>query len=86
VIECREIQYLRNKKLNAEIETKEITDFNLDKESEQILFQMFEKYKLSIRSFYKVLKVARTIADLEKSQEIKKPHILEAIQFRYKKY
>jgi len=86
VIECREIQYLRNKKLNAEIETKEITDFNLDKESEQILFQMFEKYKLSMRSFYKVLKVARTIADLEKSQEIKKPHILEAIQFRYKKY
>jgi magnesium chelatase family protein len=83
---CREIQYTRNKKLNGELNNKEISDFNLSKESETLLFQIFEKYKLSMRSFYKIIKVARTIADLENSVEIKKPHILEATQFRYKKY
>jgi magnesium chelatase family protein len=82
---CREIQYTRNKKLNGELENKELATFALNQESEQLLFQIFEKYKLSMRSFYKILKVARTIADLEQSIEIKKPHILEAVQFRYKK-
>jgi magnesium chelatase family protein len=86
VTTCREIQYLRNKKLNGELENKKIDDFFLDKESEKILYQIFEKYKLSMRSFYKILKVARTIADLSNSTEIKKPHLLEAVQFRYKKY
>lgn len=83
---CRKIQYNRNRKLNGELENKEISAFNLNKESEQLLFQIFEKYKLSMRSFYKIIKVSRTIADLENCQEIKKPHILEAVQFRYKKY
>jgi magnesium chelatase family protein len=86
VIECREFQYGRSKKLNGEIESKEIIDFDLNREAETLLFRIFEKYKLSMRSFYKVLKVARTIADLEKSKEIKKPHILEAVQFRYKNF
>jgi predicted ATPase with chaperone activity len=38
-----------------------------------------------MRSFYKIIKVAKTICDLENSQEIKIPHILEAVQFRHKK-
>lgn len=83
---CRKIQHNRQQKLNGELDNKEIPAFTLNKESEQLLFQIFEKYKLSMRSFYKILKVARTIADLEYSVEIKKPHILEAVQFRYKKY
>jgi len=83
---CREIQQRRNNKLNGELNNKELSAFNLSVDSEQLLFQIFEKYKLSMRSFYKTIKVARTIADLENSVEIKKPHILEAVQFRYKKY
>ncbi len=86
IVNCREIQKSRQRKLNGELENKEISAFYLNKESEELLFKIFEKYKLSMRSFYKILKVARTIADLENSVEIKKPHVLEAIQFRYKKY
>jgi len=86
VTKCRKIQYHRNGKLNAELESKELRTFILDRELEKTLLQIFEKYKLSMRSFYKILKLARTIADLENCQEIKKPHILEAVQFRYKKY
>ena len=37
---------------------------------------------MSIRSYYKILKIARTIADLEELEEIKDRHILEAVQYR----
>ena len=40
------------------------------------------EYKLSNRSYMKLLKVARTIADLEEKEKIEKQHILEAIQYR----
>ncbi|WP_243342841.1 YifB family Mg chelatase-like AAA ATPase [Anaerococcus sp. AGMB09787] len=42
----------------------------------------FEKYKFSVRSYNKILKMARTIADLEASPDIKENHLLEAIRYR----
>ena len=44
----------------------------------------FEKLNLSVRAYSRVLKVARTIADLSESENIKKEHLLEAIQYRLK--
>ncbi|MDD6919723.1 MAG: hypothetical protein PUI85_00670, partial [Eubacteriales bacterium] len=38
--------------------------------------------KLSLRSYMKILKVARTIADLEESENIKSTHLLQALQYR----
>ena len=54
----------------------------LDKESNDILSMSFQKLNLSARAYSKILKVARTIADLDKSENIEKIHLLEAIQYR----
>lgn len=54
----------------------------LDKESSQILSLSFQKLNLSARAYSKILKVARTIADLDGSKDIQKIHLLEAIQYR----
>jgi magnesium chelatase family protein len=54
----------------------------LKAEGEQFLLTAAEKFKLSARSYHRVLKVARTIADLEGSPDIEKPHLAEALHFR----
>ena len=54
----------------------------LDEKSAAMMKHAYEVYGLTARSYDRILKVARTIADLEISKEIKPEHIAEAIQFR----
>ncbi len=54
----------------------------LDEESKDLLRKAMEKLNLTARSYYRVLKVSRTIADLEQSEKIHKSHIQEALSFR----
>ncbi len=54
----------------------------LDRESETLMHQAFDAFGLTARSYDRILKVARTIADLEGEEYISASHIAEAIQYR----
>ena len=54
----------------------------LDKECEEVLREAFERLHLSARARSRILKVARTIADLELSENITAEHLYEAISYR----
>lgn len=57
--------------------------FEISREGEKLLSEAFDKFQLTARGYHKVLKVSRTIADLEESLEIESHHILEALQYRH---
>ncbi len=68
---------------NSNMTNKEIKKYCvLDKESEQLLEIAFHKLGLSARAGYRILRVARTIADLEGCDNIKAEHVAEAVQYR----
>lgn len=84
---ARKIQmerYKDNKILsNSELTPKLIDKYcKLDERGKKILEDAFNKLKLSARAYGRILKVARTIADLDNSQNIQVKHIAEAIQYR----
>jgi len=78
-----DIQIQRQGKPNALIEGKTIKEVcQLTSTLENKIIEMLDKLNLSARSFQKVLKVARTIADLDTSNDISQTHISEAIAYR----
>ncbi len=87
VNEARNLQIQRYKEYgifsNAELTPKLMEKYCiLDAESNEILSQSFERLNFSARAYSKILKVARTIADLDKCKNIQKIHLMEAIQYR----
>ncbi|QOG12040.1 YifB family Mg chelatase-like AAA ATPase [Arcobacter sp. FWKO B] len=69
--------------LNGKLSDQEIVKYCvLDSECENILNKALDSFNLTLRAKNKILKVARTIADLDDSEQIKKEHILEALSFR----
>lgn len=87
VKKAREIQLERFKGLgiytNAQMTNAMIAQFcKIDKESDKLLESAFEKLRLSARVNSRILKVARTIADLDGSQNIEERHVYEAIKYR----
>ena len=91
VTSARKIQSERFKKFdrnittNSEMNVKDLTIIvKLKEEVRDLLDESAERLALSARAYHRVIKIARTIADLENSEEINSNHILEAIQYRPK--
>lgn len=84
---ARKLQIDRYKKgkihANSQLSTNEIDKYcKLDTKSKKLISEAFQKLGLSARAYNKVLKVARTIADLDNKEFIEYTHIAEAIQYR----
>jgi magnesium chelatase family protein len=68
---------------NAQIPTRMIRQYcSLNSDCLQLMEQAIRKYRLSARAYHRVLKVSRTIADLDNAPDILTPHLSEAIQYR----
>jgi magnesium chelatase family protein len=92
VIKAREIQKKRfneaSRKIhtNSEMEAKDINKLiTLDKKTKDILNSSAKRLNLSARAYHRIIKLARTIADLDGSKEVNRLHVLEALQYRPKR-
>ena len=71
---------------NAEMRPGEIRKYcPLDSASQMLMKKAMERFSLSARAFHRILKIARTIADLAGSAAVRAEDIAEAIQYRPKK-
>jgi len=84
VLEAFKIQKLRGQKnLNGKLNDQEIKQYCiLEDDAKDILDLSIERFSLSFRAINKVLKVARTIADLNNSVKIQKEHIIQSLSYR----
>ncbi|MEA3304726.1 MAG: hypothetical protein U9Q15_03220 [Patescibacteria group bacterium] len=72
---------------NSEMNAKEIEQHcRLSPSAQEIIKQATKKLNLSGRGYHRLLKLSRTIADLDQSQHIDKQHLMEALQYRKKEY
>lgn len=82
-LKARQRQIDRQGKTNAELRVREIKQYcEIDSIGMRLLHQAEERFHLSSRGVHRLLKVSRTIADLEGSDNIKSSHIAEALQYR----
>ncbi len=70
-------------RVNAEIQGQALEDIATpDQEGRDFLNKVAEKFGLSARGYHRVLRVARTIADLDRSEDVRRPHLAEAVSYR----
>ena len=87
VVSSRKVQQERFSKdglyTNSQMSNKHVKKYcKLDADTERILKLAVEKWDLSARSYFRIIKVARTIADLAGSENIEQMHMAEALQYR----
>lgn len=83
VKEARERQYARQGKVNAALSVTELDETaSVSAEAKEALGVLLEKLSLSARSYHRIMRVARTLADLKGDVEVKREHVLRAVGFR----
>jgi len=83
VLNAYQKQMKRHGKINAELSNKELEQScHLKSEEQQLIDKAMEKLKLSARAYHRILKLARTIADLDDKNDINTQHLSEAISYR----
>ncbi len=89
IIKTRQIQEERLSKtrpkirVNAEMSSKQVDELvNFDESAENFLKNILEKSFVSARGYYRILKISRTIADLEEEERVSANHLAEAFQYR----
>jgi magnesium chelatase family protein len=83
VVAARNIALARSGKANSALSAKEVKIVcELPEAGHQLLEQAMDKFGLSNRAYHRILKLARTIADLAQSPQIQIPHLSEAISYR----
>jgi len=84
VEQARSRQYARGPRSNARLTTPELSRFaGLDSDGHRILEKAVERLALSARAIERVRRLARTIADMEGSENVRAPHLAEALQYRF---
>ncbi len=80
---ARKVQYRRNNCLNSQISIKKIEEtIDISSQALDYLLSVVEKFDISPRSFHKIMRISRTIADLENQKTIEISQIGQALQFR----
>ncbi|MCA1804350.1 MAG: YifB family Mg chelatase-like AAA ATPase [Xanthomonadaceae bacterium] len=83
VMAARERQHSRGGELNARLEPRALeVHCGLRAEDHALLGQVMERFRLSARSYHRILKVARTVADLDGTEAIGRHHLTEALGYR----
>ncbi len=83
VLKVRDIQLARAGKINAYLTSKEIErDCKISDQDALFLENALAKLGLSVRAYHRILKVARTIADLNNERQIQQCHLAEALGYR----
>lgn len=83
VVKSRIIQYARQNKSNAFLTSKEVEKYcSVSSDDYSLLEHAMEKFGLSARAYHRILKVARTIADLAGSEAIHTEHLTESLSYR----
>ncbi len=76
-------QQQRRGKPNSQLSGKEVEeDCNLTDENQNLVEQAIQRLQLSVRAYHRILRVARTIADMENSTTVERKHLMEAISYR----
>ncbi len=87
VAQARSVQEARfvdnNVQQNADLEGEQLHEVaSPDAEGQDLLNKTAERFSLTARGYHRVLRVARTIADLDESESVRKPHVAEALSYR----